>query len=329
MLHLSYLKYMNTYNNIKKIKIGTDCSGIEAPLQALKQLGITYQHMFASEIDEKIRNMAIKNYGYPKYLFDDITTRDHSKLPKIDLYVAGFPCQAFSHLGKREGFDDNKNRGLIFFDCYETIKHTDPKMFILENVKGLLTHDKGNTINIIMDYLENLSKYDIYVQVLNTLDYGLPHNRERVYIVGLRKNYFRSYNFPEPIPLEINITHIVSDHLPNTELTPHKKSILKDLLNTGKIDTLNNPWVVNLNCSSYKRSSPMLGISPCLMASGAIYYVTSVNRNLNPDEFLKLQGFDNFIYDDNEYNKVYSAAGNSMSVPVIAFIISSMLDSAK
>lgn len=320
MAHLSYMKYLPHYKG-GTIRVGTDCSGIEAPLQALKALNIPYNHVFASEIDKTARGLLIKNYGKPKYFSDDITKRQHSRLPEVDLYIAGFPCQAFSHLGNRGGFDDLKGRGLIFFECYETIICTKPSMFILENVKGLLTHDKGYTIKLIIDSLKKLD-YDIYIDLLNTKNYGLPQNRERVYIVGLRKGQYGSFSYPEPIPLEISVSDIVAEstYTPPTPLTPHKKQILDDLLRYDIIDTLNKPWVVNLNCSSYKRSSPMLDISPCLMASGAIYYVTSAKRNLTPDEFLKLQGFLRFDV-DGEYAKIYSVAGNSMSVPVIAFII--------
>ncbi len=326
--YLTYLNYLPIWKNTK-IKYGSDCSGIEAPLQALDALGIQVDHVFSSEIDPTAKELSFLNYGKPTFFSDDITKRDHSKLPHIDLYVAGFPCQAFSHMGKRGGFDDYKGRGIIFFECYDTIKATKPDMFILENVKGLLTHDKGNTFNLIKTYLNQLN-YDIYINLLNTKDYGIPQNRERVFIIGLKKGKFRKFHFPKKLQLEVYVEDIIkeSGKQNQTVLTQHKKNILQDLKKNNIITNFKEPWVVNLNCSSYKRSSPMFNISPCLMASGAIYYITSVKRNFTPDEFLQLQGFIHFDK-GNQHSKIYKVAGNSMSVPVIAFIINNMLSVRK
>jgi len=325
--YMDYTKLLPKVTVKKPLLIGTDCSGIEAPIQALELLKIPYIHKFSSEIDKKTKSLLECNYA-PEIIYDDITKRNHANLPKIDLYISGFPCQAWSHLGKRGGFDDYKGRGIIFFECYDTIIHTDPDMFILENVKGLVTHDNGNTFEYILDALKKL-QYDIYYKILNTLDFGLPQNRERIYIVGLKKNKFNKFSFPKPIPLNISVTDILDEGLnPKTILTKHKKDILNDLVKYKVISSLKDPWIVNLNCSSYKRSSPMLNISPCLMASGAIYYISSNGRNLTPYEFLKLQGFHRFNF-CGEYSKIYSVAGNSMSVSVIAYILANMLKSKK
>ena len=318
--HLEYTKLLPKIKS-RTIKVGTDCSGIEAPIQALELLQVPYDHLFSSEINPRVRKIAERNYA-PKKYYTDITKRNHEELPKLDLYIAGFPCQPFSTLGKHQGFDDQKGRGTIFFECYNTIIATDPEMFILENVKGLVSHNNGNTFKTIMLYLSQLN-YDIYRSILNTKDFGLPQNRERIYIVGLKKGKFQPFSFPQPIPLNVHVTDILEE-APTSSLTDHKKTILHDLVKYGTIDKLSDPWVVNLNSSSYKRSSPMLNISPCLLASGSIYYVTSEKRNLTPTEFLKLQGFHRFDL-CGEYSKIYGIAGNSMSVPVIAFIISNML----
>ena len=123
------------------LRIGTDCSGIEAPIQALRQLGIPHRHVWSSDID-KFCIQSIKSnydperlYGDPNgpYPDGDITKRDHSTLPDIDLYVCGFPCQPFSIAGDRKGFEDK--RGNVFWSCLDVIKVKQPKYFILENVK--------------------------------------------------------------------------------------------------------------------------------------------------------------------------------------------------
>lgn len=122
------------------IRVGTDCSGIEAPIQALKQLGIPHKHVFSCEIDKYARESILANYK-PEILFTDMTKRKTKDTPDIDLYVCGFPCQSFSMAGLREGVDDP--RGTIFWQCLKVIKHKLPRVFILENVKGLLTINEG------------------------------------------------------------------------------------------------------------------------------------------------------------------------------------------
>lgn len=329
MKQYHFAKYLNfTYFGSKnrKLVVGTDCSGIEAPIQALELLGIPHKHLFSCDNDPHVVNSIKANYN-PKYIFKDIMTRDHSKLPKLDLYVAGFPCQSFSLLGKRDGFED-PIKGTVFFECWDTIRYTKPKIFILENVKGLINHDNGNTFGIIMKYLNLLQNYNIYYDIYNTKDYGIPQNRERIYIIGLDKSVFKQkFIKPKPIPLEINVMDLVDTRLgPNTtfgELTEHKLDILEELLKNGKIDDLNEPWSVNLNVSSSKRTNPMKYICPCLLAGNGgdcVYYLTSIRRRYTPKEYLKLQGFPDTFKQEVSNSKLYKQVGNSMSVNVLCFI---------
>ena len=184
------------------LRVGTDCSGIEAPIQALLQIGVKFKHVFSSDIDKFCIQSIKANYN-PKIIFGDITKRNIKDVPDIDLYVCGFPCQSFSILGKQRGFDDI--RGNIFFSCIHLIKKKKPKYFILENVKGLFTHNKGNTWFVIQNELKELEKYGYYIKykILNTKDYGIPQNRERIYIVGVKdENYFEW-----PLKLKMNNLH--------------------------------------------------------------------------------------------------------------------------
>ena len=324
--YLKFLKHLDKKVKYPKLlTVGTDCSGIEAPISALKHLKIPFDHIFSCDNDPDVKISHDANYN-PKIYFTDITTRNHKKLPHIDLYVAGFPCQSFSLLGKRAGFND-PIKGTIFFECFETIKACKPKIFILENVKGLINHDSGNTFEIIINTLKTLKNYNIYYDIYNTLDYGLPQNRERLYIVGLNREYFNKYNKPETIPLELYVTDIINDSITNNssygELTPHKINILKDLKKTKKIDNLNNPWCVNLNVSSYLRTNPMYDICPCLLAGSGgncIYYLTSIRRRLTPQEYLRLQGFSDEFKQAVSDSKLYKQIGNSMSTNVLCFI---------
>jgi len=205
------------------MKIGTDFSGIGAPEMALKYLGIDFESVFACEIDKYARQ-SFEQLHKPKTFYNDITTRNHKEVEQLDLYVAGFPCQAFSMAGKRKGFEEA--RGTLFFNVAEFIQINQPKVFVLENVKGLLSHDKGNTFQTIVDILSNGGGtqngqisldvfedglgYHIYWQVLNTKDYGIPQNRERIFIVGFKD--FREFSFPKPMELKLRLGDMLQDN---------------------------------------------------------------------------------------------------------------------
>tara|TARA_R110000851_G_scaffold73375_3_gene161881 strand:+ start:123 stop:1262 length:1140 start_codon:yes stop_codon:yes gene_type:complete len=215
------------------IKIGTDFSGIGAPEQALIKLGIEHKSIFACDVDKYAKQSYLANYKTDKF-YDDITKRNQENAPYVDLYVAGFPCQAFSTSGKRKGFEDT--RGTLFFDLLKYLKAKRPKYFILENVKGLLSHNGGRTFLTILDCLAKVTNgqysltnyedglnYYIYYKVLNTKDYGLPQNRERVFIVGFRDEK-HSFKFPKKIPLELKLKDILQDN-PNSKYNLTKKGL--------------------------------------------------------------------------------------------------------
>lgn len=134
----------------------------------------------------------------------DITLIDESNIPSHDILCAGFPCQAFSISGKQNGFEDT--RGTLFFDIARIVSKHKPKVLFLENVKNLIRHDNGKTIDVISSTLNNLG-YNIYYQILNTSDYGLPQNRERIYIIGFRKDIsINPFNFPKPDMVKTSLT---------------------------------------------------------------------------------------------------------------------------
>lgn len=221
--------------NKTKIKVGTDFSGIGAPEQALINLGIDFEQIFACEIDKYARDSYDAIHKAPGKFYIDITKRNHKEVEQLDLYVAGFPCQSFSIAGHRKGFDDV--RGTLFFDVAEFIKINQPKMFILENVKGLLSHDNGRTYQTITDILTNCGGtlngqmsldvfddglgYHCYAQVLNTKDYGIPQNRERIFIIGFRD--FRDFSFPKTEPLQFKLKDLLENNVKSKYLLSEKK----------------------------------------------------------------------------------------------------------
>lgn len=132
-------------------------------------------------------------------LFGDICKRNIKDIPYIDMYECGFPCQPFSVAGKRKGTKDS--RGTIFWECLQVIQYKKPMIFILENVRGLLSIDQGKTFQSMMDELNKIKISHVDWKILNTADYGIPQSRKRIYIVGiLKKSLKTEFKWPEPIP---------------------------------------------------------------------------------------------------------------------------------
>jgi DNA (cytosine-5)-methyltransferase 1 len=174
--------------------------------------------VFASEIDEHARNTYETNLKKisPK-LFStgafnkDIRTISPKDLPDFDILCAGFPCQPFSQAGHKRGFDDNHNseRGNLFFNIAEILDAKRPKAFFLENVRGLVTHDNGNTFKVIRDILENELGYSFYFKIVHASDYGLPQLRPRAFMVGFRdEDFMKGFTFPPPTPLRFNMSDV-------------------------------------------------------------------------------------------------------------------------
>ena len=166
---------------------------------------LDYECVFASEIDKYARQTYKANFGDEPH--GDITKIEAKDIPDHDILTAGFPCQSFSIAGHRKGFNDT--RGTLFFDIARILKVKKPQYFLLENVKGLISHGKGKTLQVILDTLQELG-YGVDYKVLNTKDYGLPQNRQRIFLVGrLNANLFWKLAWPEPIPL----TSCLKDYL--------------------------------------------------------------------------------------------------------------------
>lgn len=194
----------------RTIRLGTVFSGIGAIEHALQRLGLKHQIMFAGDIEPKCKQSYFANYDInEENWFNDIREFDAKKyLNKVDFIVGGAPCQAFSMVGRRLGFEDA--RGTLFYEFARVVKETNPKVFLFENVRGLLNHDKGRTWQIIHDIFEELG-YDVKFRVLNSCDYGIPQHRERVYCLGFKQK--TDFEYPAPIPLEYKMYDFLEDYI--------------------------------------------------------------------------------------------------------------------
>lgn len=195
----------------KKIRLATSFSGIGAIEHAFQRLGLNHEIVFAGDIDEKVKESYFANYNISEENWHtDIHDLDATKYKgQVDILVGGAPCQAFSMVGKRKGFDDT--RGTLFREYARIIKECKPKVFIFENVKGMLSHNEGNTWEVIYNTFKDYCGYDIHFRVLNSRDYGIPQNRERLFCVGFRKK--TNFKFPKPIELEYIMYDFLEDYI--------------------------------------------------------------------------------------------------------------------
>jgi DNA (cytosine-5)-methyltransferase 1 len=197
-------------NKKATVRVGTLFSGIGAIEHALHRLKLKTEIVFAGDIDPFVKKAYFANYDITEDAWhDDITDFSAKKYKyKVDLLVGGSPCQSFSMAGKRGGMEDT--RGTLFYDFARVIKECRPKVFIFENVRGLLNHDKGNTWKVIQRVFDELG-YSINTKILNSCDYGIPQSRNRVFVVGFRKKN-TDFLFPKPIKLKKNLQDFLEDH---------------------------------------------------------------------------------------------------------------------
>ena len=330
---------------MKELLVGTDFSGIGSPEQALKNLEIKHKVEFACDIDKYAKQTYLANHHCKKF-YDDITTRNHSEVPQLDLYVGGFPCQAFSLAGNRKGFEEA--RGTLFFNMAEFIKINQPKTFILENVKGLLSHDNGKTfqtiISILSDgggtvngqhsipYFDDGLGYHIYYQVLNTKEHGIPQNRERIFIVGFKD--YREFRFPIKEPLNLRLKDLLQDN-PSNKHTVSDKGF-KHITNEQRLKkkftqidgnislclTSQQNWTGNyisvpekyylsdkmLNCLINHKSEKFTVTTPLINETETARTLrTEMAKMGRQDNFIKV----GYINQDTQASKVFSEEGTS------------------
>ncbi len=273
--------------------------------------------VFTSEWDKYAQQTYEANYGDKPH--GDITQIQENEIPKFDILLGGFPCQAFSIAGKRLGFEDT--RGTLFFDVARIIKHHKPKAFLLENVKGLLSHNKKQTFKVIYQTLVDLG-YNIHYKVLNARDFGLPQNRERIYIVGFLDNV--DFEFPKPFLSPTKLGDILDNEVP-------EKYTISDRLwashQARKKRNREKGW--GFGYSLFDEDSTYTStISARYYKDGSEILVAQKNKNprkLTPREASRLQGFPkNFVIPVSD-TQAYKQFGNSVAVSVIREIAKEML----
>lgn len=249
---MSIFDYLNNnkYINNSKLKLLSLFSGIGAFEKALDNLGVDYELVNYCEIDKYASKSysLIHNVSEDKNLWD-VTKVDTRKLPKdIDLITYGFPCQDISLAGKQQGLfneDGSKTRSGLFFEALRIIEDTKPKFAIAENVKNLVSKKFKNEFEIVLKSLEETG-YNNYYQVLNAKDYGIPQNRERVFIVSIRKDIDKGYTFPKPLELKLRLKDMLEDEV-------DEKYYLSDNM-VEYIIANNEKWTGNNNQSIINKS---------------------------------------------------------------------------
>ncbi|MDX6693322.1 MAG: (cytosine-5)-methyltransferase 1 [Blastocatellia bacterium] len=274
--------------------------GIRIPFQKLGG-----ECLFTSEIDEECRRTYEANFGDKP--FGDIRQADAADVPEHNVLLGGFPCQAFSIIGRMRGFEDT--RGTLFYDIERILRAKRPRAFLLENVKMLVGHKGGETFRIILERLRALG-YFVHWKVLNALDFGVPQKRERVIIVGFQDDY--DFEFPdgsemprrslsEILEKDVPQKYYASEHIRRRRRAAHTPRTTPSIWHENKAGHI----------SSYPYS--------CALRAGASYNYLLLNgeRRLTPREHLRLQGFPEDYKIVGTDHQVRKQAGNSVAVPVI------------
>lgn len=280
------------------------------------------QCVFSSEWDKFAAQTYEANYGEKP--FGDITQIDENKVPDHDVLLAGFPCQPFSNIGKREGFK-HETQGTLFFDILRIMDKKQPKMFLLENVKGLLTNDEGRTFDVIQRSLRERG-YSIFHDVLDAQNYGLPQRRERLIIVGFHSSLdIKKFDFPKgQSNLKTSIGSVIeserigkapSRHLKVSEHL-QKSYLFKQNDGRPQLVDLNSSIQVNTLVASYHKIQRLTGT---FVKDGD----TGI-RLFSENELKSIMGFPNDFIVPVSTTQMYRQFGNSVAIPMIRAVSTAM-----
>ena len=310
----------NSSDTFKFIDLFAGIGGIRIPYQELGG-----KCVFSSEWDKFAQKTYRVNFGEEPQ--GDITKIPASSIPDFDILLGGFPCQPFSQAGLKKGFSDT--RGTLFFEIERILKEKKPKAFMLENVKQLKGHDKGRTLAVILEHLHDLNYYVKY-EILRAGDFGVPQNRERIYIIGLDKDYFDLpddyvFEFPEPTNLPTRLGDILESNVDDKytisdslwEGHQRRKKEHQEKGNGFGYSLFNSEseYTNTISARYYKDGSEILieqdGKNP---------------RKLTPRECARLQGFpEQFVIPVSD-TQAYKQFGNPVAVPVVRAVAKKLVE---
>lgn len=300
-----------------------------------------FKTIFANEFDPYPSDTFALNFPHANLVIEDIHNVKVEDIPNVDVVVGGFPCQAFSIAGYRQGFDDEKGRGELFFELVRVLENKRPRVALFENVKNLVGHDNGNTFRVICEQLDLLGYHYTY-QVLNAMSFGnVPQNRERIYIVAFRdvEDYNR-FSWPLPIPLTHSVKDVIDfenkvDEKYYYTKGKYKGDIVEQLELAMKNDEEKYPAIYQWR-RKYVRQNKS-GVVPTLTANqgegghNVCLIKTKYGiRKMTPRECFNTQGFPkNFKLPHQSDARLYKQAGNSVVVPVINRIAEQIYEAIK
>ncbi|MEB8068155.1 DNA cytosine methyltransferase [Mammaliicoccus fleurettii] len=288
-----------------------------------------FKTVFSNEFDKNANRTYNQNFNITCNP-EDIHELSTDNIPKADILLSGFPCQAFSVAGYRKGFEDE--RGDLFFETLRFIRDINPQVIFLENVKNLVSHDNGNTFKVIREALISHG-YHIKYQVLNAKDYGnIPQNRERIYVVGFKnKEHFKNFVFPDPIPLTKSLKDVIDfeskidDRYYYTDDKYQFFPILKEsIIDQNRIYQWRRKYVRENKSNVVPTLTANMGTGghnvPLILSNHGI-------RKLTPRECFNIQGFpENYHLPDVAISHLYKQAGNSIAVPVVRRIADKIIE---
>ena len=305
-------KYIKDNININKeykaIDLFAGVGGIRLGFEKVFKDNINF--VFSSEIDKFSKITYESNYNETPH--GDITQIEANDIPPFDILLAGFPCQPFSNAGLKKGFNDT--RGTLFFDITRIVEYHKPKVLFLENVKGFKNHDKGNTFKVVKKTLEELG-YSVFTDVLNAKYFGLPQNRERIYIIAFLDNDIK-FEFPKSLKKKVKLGDILEKNV-DTKYTisdklwaGHQRRKLEHKKKGNgfgySIFTEESEYTSTISARYYKDGSEIL-----------IKQKDKNPRKLSPREAGRLQGFPNSFKIPVSDTQAYRQFGNSVAIPVI------------
>ena len=308
---------------MKNLKCASFFAGVGGIDKGFELAG--FKTIFANEFDKNASITYKLNFPDVEFSIKDIRELDADKdIPDFDIMLAGFPCQAFSVAGYRQGFDDKKGRGNLFFELARIIEKKQPEIIFLENVKNLVSHDDGNTFRVISDTLEKLG-YFVKSMVLNSCLYGnIPQSRERIYIVCFKnKDYYKNFDFPKPIKLEKTLADCIDfENKQDSKFYYNDKCIFFKQLKAGvtKSDTIYQ-WRRTYVRENKSKLCPTLTANMGMGGHNVPLIKTYDGkiRKLTPRECFNLQGFpaDYKLPSELCNSALYKQAGNSVVITVI------------